>query len=345
MPNQHEPVFELTRGNLVESIHYGSAVLSDSLGNILYQVGDPDLVTFVRSCGKPFQALPLLEEGGDTIFSLTKEDLALICASHSGTDEHVKALDALHQKLQLSKADLLCGTHDPYHTATSDRLKKYDEVLDSRRHNCSGKHTGMLALAKILKQPLSQYLDLQNPVQIRQRTAVAEMAGLTEPELGLGVDGCSAPNFALPIAKVAFAYARLIDPQNLPKKRVEACQKISKAMMTHPFLVAGPERFDTELMRAQPFELLVKGGAEGYLCVGIKPGLHSDYPHGLGLALKISDGDPTGRARHALALTILAQFNFLKPTTLNALKHYGPTFEITNQKKTLTGYGRPVTHS
>jgi L-asparaginase II len=341
----HQAIFELTRGGIVESVHYGSAAVCDTEGKILKKWGDADTVTFLRSCAKPFQALPLVENGALEHFSISQQELALICSSHSGTDEHVRVLDALHQKLNLSVSDLQCGTHDPYHIPTSDRLKKKGEALTAKRHNCSGKHTGMLALAKYLSAPLNSYLEQDHPAQISGRAALAEVAGLAPNELISGIDGCSAPNFALTVARAATAYARLIDARQLSEKRKIACKKIADAMMAFPDMVGGPERFDTLLMSAQPNDFVVKGGAEGYLCMALRPGLVANTQLGIGVAIKIADGDPTGRARHGVAMMILKELGVLKKETFEVMKDFGPDFEIKNQRQTITGYGRPVSHS
>jgi L-asparaginase II len=340
--NPYQPVVEVTRGDIIESTQFGAAAVVDVHGKLLASVGDPQMVTYLRSTAKPFQALPFIERNGDAQFGLTPAEIALMCASHSGTDEHVAAVKAMQTKVGVTVDDLMCGQHYPYHEPTADAMKARGETPTPYRHNCSGKHTGMLAHAKLRGLGTSNYIDIHHPIQESILQVFAEMCDVLVSEVQIGIDGCSAPNFAVPLYNAAYAYARLCQPDSLPPARAAACKRITAAMTTHPEMVAGPDRFDTQLMQVGRGKIVVKGGAEGYQGVGLLPGaLGADSP-GIGIALKISDGDPSGRARHSLTLAILAQLGALDDEMLAALAEFGPKRTLINYRKLVVGEIRPV---
>ncbi|GAB4502572.1 MAG: asparaginase [Anaerolineales bacterium] len=344
MKQPFEPVFELTRGKIVESVHYGAAAIVDSHGRLLASLGDPNTVTFLRSSAKPFQALPFVERGGPQAFGLSARELALICASHSGTDEHVATVQAMQAKIGVHMEDLQCGFHYPYHEATADAMKVRGELPTPYRHNCSGKHTGMLAHAKLRNLPLENYLALDHPVQISILQAFAEMCDLPQEKVELGIDGCSAPNFAAPLYNAALGYARLCEPFGLTESRAQACRQISSAMTSHPDMVGGPERFDTRLMEIGRGRIVVKGGAEGYQGIGLLPGALGPDSPGIGIAIKISDGDPLARARHGVGLAILQALGALSADELAEMSAYGPGLPLYNFRRLRVGESRPAFH-
>lgn len=319
---QHISLVEVTRGKIVESIHYGSAAVANVDGNVLASIGDPQAVCFLRSSAKPLQLLALLEAGGLDRFQLTGQEIAIMCASHSGSDEHFQVLQTLQKKIGISQADLLCGIHPPTDRPTAERLLLAGEKPTPNRHNCSGKHTGMLALAKMLDAPLDNYLAIDHPVQQKILHTFAEMCDMQVTEIELGVDGCSAPVFAVPLTKAALAFARLSDPGQLQPRRADACRLIFASMCAHPYMVAGTGRFDTDFMSAAQGKIICKSGAEGYLAIGIQPGAGKAHNPAMGLALKISDGDADNRAAPLAALEILSQLDTLKPEVLEKLTRF-----------------------
>ena len=212
----------------------------------------------------------------------------------------------------------------------------------------------MLAFAGMRGLSKDDYIDPSHPIQQDILHAFAEMCSLPVEQVGVGVDGCSAPNFAVPLNHAALAFARLCDPFSggiAPQSRAEACQSVTDSMLSYPEMVGGPDSFDTRLMRALEKRLVCKGGAEGYLAMGLLPGvLHAGSP-ALGIVLKISDGDlsghsrpagdPLGRVRPAVALEILKQLGALSPGHLAALAEYGPAFSLYNWRNVTIGQGRP----
>jgi L-asparaginase II len=349
------PIFQLTRGDIVESIHYGSIAIADSAGNLVAWYGNPQTVTFTRSSAKPLQAIPLMEHGGKDIYHLTMQEIALICASHSGTDEHMAVLDSIQAKTGVRESDLMCGVHPPYHKPTADALRELGKTPTPNRHNCSGKHTGMLAYAHLLglSPALNDlpYVDPSHPVQQDILRTFAEMCDLPTAQVHVGIDGCSAPNFAAPLRNVALAFARLCDPSGLPTARADACRDVTAAMTTYPNMIGGPDSFDTHLMNTMPGRLVCKGGAEGYQAMGLLPGALGPASPALGIVFKISDGDlkghnrpvedPRGRVRPPVALEILRQLGAFAPREMEKLADYGPTFPVDNWRKVIVGLAEP----
>jgi L-asparaginase II len=357
----YQPVLEIRRGRcggpqeIIESLHYGAIAVVDASGRLYASFGDPAAVTFLRSSAKPFQALPFVERGGPQQYGLSENELALVCASHSGTDEHVQVAAQIQQKTGVSEAELLCGVHLPSHRPTLEALRQSGAPLTPNRHNCSGKHSGMLALARLLSIHSDlPYTDPAHPVQRLILAAFADLCGLAEDQVVLGIDGCSVPTFGAPLYAAARGYARLCDPQAggvTPPERAEACREIVHAMISHPGMVGGPDSFDTHLMQTAEGRILCKGGAEGFMALGLLPETIGPGSPALGIAIKISDGDlaghsrpagdPGGHARPAVALETLRQLGALNTAELAQLADYGPEFPIHNWRKLDVGQGRP----
>lgn len=345
------PLFELTRGNLVESIHYGSIAVVNSNGKLLASYGDPHTVAFLRSSAKPFQALPFVEHGGAEHFNYTERELAISCASHVGSDMHVQTVEAMQKKIGIDETDLHCGSHMPEDVPAFKQLIVHNESPTPNRNNCSGKHTTMLAYAKMRGYPLETYLDLDHPLQREILASFSDFCHVPPHEISLGVDGCSAPNFAVPLFNAALAIARLCDPREFSDARATACKKITSAMTSHPEMVSGYGEFDCELMKAGEGKIICKRGAEGFQVVGLLPGALSDDSPGIGIALKVTDGDATrtkanldsySRVRPAVALEVLRQLGVLSTKQEQALSSFGPALPIQNLKGIVTGQSRPV---
>jgi L-asparaginase II len=318
----HIPLVEVTRGQIVESVHYGSLNLSQADGKVLLSLGDQITPYFLRSSAKPFQLLAFLERGGIEHYSLAPQEIAVMCASHSGTPAHIEVLEALQRKAGIDESLLQCGVHAPYHKLSADQLIKDGTPLRPNHNNCSGKHTGMLAFAKMTSAPLDSYLENSHPVQQAILNTFAEMCEVNIESVELGVDGCTAPVFAIPLKAAALGYAKLCHPDRLAENRAVSCRAITSAMAAHADMVAGPERFDTDGMFAGKGSFISKLGAEGYRGVGILSGKAPGINCGLGLAIKISDGDATYRATSVIAMAVLKALGVLDDRQIDALKRY-----------------------
>ena len=318
-----EPMVESIRGSLVESVHFGALAVVDSNGNLLGSIGDVNEVLFLRSSSKPFQTIPLVEMGGVDYFNFTEKELAVTCASHNGTDDHVETLKAMHKKIGVSVEDLLCGVHPPVDRDTYDAMIRRGEAPDAYRHNCSGKHTGMLAQAKLQNFDYENYVSPEHPVQKRIIQTFAEMADVPVEEVVIGIDGCSVPVFGVPLWKAAFAYARLCDPVHLSETRKAVCKKITSAITHYPEMISGPKGMDTVLMRAAKGKIISKGGADGYQAMGILPGVRYPGSPGIGITFKITDGDASGRARGVVAVEMLRLLGIFDESALKEVAQYG----------------------
>jgi L-asparaginase II len=289
------PLVHVLRGGQVESVHLGHVAVVDVDGRILARAGEPRVLVFPRSSFKPFQALSLVESGAFERSGLPLEALALIAGSHSGTDAHAALA---HRILDAAGADekaLGCGTHSPYDDATAAALRARGEEPGPLRHNCSGKHAGMLLFARFLGAPLEGYLDPDHPVQ---RAIFERFGELVDEPLGPpAIDGCSAPTPRMPLSTLARAFALLAMGVDASGRAAPGLAKIRDAMRTHSFQVAGEGRLDTRLMRAVP-GLIAKAGAEAVHATGV-PEKHT------GIAIKVVDG--TRRALEPAVLSVLGE--------------------------------------
>jgi len=314
-----EPVLHVRRGQVVESMHAASVAVVDPEGELQAWWGDPRVITYSRSSAKPFQAAALVEAGGQQKFSLNLEEVAITCASHSGTDRHADVLRGFQHKIAVGEQDLLCGTHTPGDRATAEQLIRDGLEPTPIRHNCSGKHTGMLALAKLRGDSTENYINLEHPVQQVILRTFAEICGIPLDQITTGMDGCSVPVYAAQLQAFARGYARLADPSGFSPLRENALHLIFQAMTTHPYMVAGPGSFDTTLMQATGGRLVSKGGAEGFQGIGIPRNARWPGSPALGVAIKIADGDPAHRAGSAVAVSVLLQLGALSEQEADAV--------------------------
>ena len=346
-----EPLLELRRGNIVESVHSGTIAVVDANGRLIASCGDPAVVAFLRSSAKPFQALPFVERGGVEYFGFAPHELAVCCASHEGSDMHVQTVQSMQAKIGVEEGQLQCGVHLPGDVQAFKSLILESRQPTQNQNNCSGKHTAMLACARMRGLPLENYLDPGHPIQRDILATFAEMCLLSVDQVERGIDGCSAPNFAVPLSSAALAMARLCDPHELSEARQSACRKITAAMTLHPEMVSAYGEFDEQLMRAGEGRIVCKRGAEGYQILGLMPGVLGSGSPGVGIALKVSDGDAgrmaldlsvSTRVRPAVSLEVLHQLGALSSKQEEALASFGPVKAIKNHRGIVTGQSRPV---
>jgi len=319
---------EQVRGGVVEAVHEVHAAVVDARGELVARAGDPDLLTFWRSAAKPIQALPLVEDGVTDRFGFTSEELALVCASHSSEPGQVTRVRELLGKIGCSERDLLCGPHPPLSEQVARDYATRGLRLTAVYSNCSGKHAGMLALARHHGWPTEFYTRPEHPVQQRCLREVSRWTDVPVGDIRTATDGCGVVCFGIPLRRMALAYARLAnaelgmrnaestgevarsttlaDPFRIPHSAL----RIVEAMLRHPDLIAGEGRPCTELMRAHPGRVVVKVGAEGVYCALLPR-------DGLGVAIKVADGHAVASA---LALAaVLEQLGLRpRPTSLTA---------------------------
>ncbi|MDF2232462.1 asparaginase [Albimonas sp. CAU 1670] len=299
-PDFSQILVETVRGGMIESVHRGVIAICTPSGEVVEAWGDPSRVVYPRSSCKMLQALPLVESGAAAAAGLGTEQLALACASHNGAAIHTTRVAAWLSELGLGEPDLRCGPQVPDDREAREGLIRACTCPDQTHNNCSGKHAGFLTLNRHLGAG-SEYHEVDHPVQKAAREAIAEMTG--DPDLGYGIDGCSAPNFATTLKGFAASLARMARPQGLGRAREAAATALVEAMMAHPDLVAGEGRACTGMMRALGGQGAIKTGAEGVFGA-ILPGL------GLGVAVKIDDGGT--RASECAMAAILVRLGLVE---------------------------------
>ena len=324
------PLAEVTRGGAVESVHFGAVAVVDRYGRLLHAAGDPHRVTFTRSALKPLQALPFAAGGGVERFGYSVAQAALLCASHSGEPRHVDAVADMLARAGCSAADLQCGTQAPGFYEAAGEVPP-PPPYSTLAHNCSGKHSGMLAYCVQCGLSKGDYLAYEHPLQQAIRRAVACFTGVPEGELVAGIDGCSAPNYAVPLSALARAFARLASADADPDYG-HAPRMLADAMVAHPEMVSGEHRSDLALMRAGRGDWVTKIGAEGVQAVGIRS-------QGIGIAIKIADGHKRGL--YPAIVAVLAQLRLVDAVAREALAPWA--LRITrNFRGTATGEIRPA---
>lgn len=329
---------EVTRGPIVESRHRGHLIAVDANGKKITSLGAPETVTFIRSSGKPFQAIPLVANGAADHFGFTEQEIAIACGSHSGEPIHVETVRSMLKKIGLGESALKCGVHEPFSVEAARELARNQQMPSVLQNNCSGKHAGMLALARHLGAPTETYDQPSHPVQGSILQTVTTFSGAPPEAIALGTDGCGVPVFGLSVRSMALMYARLVQPSpDFPPPIRDACARLVKAMIAFPEMVGGTkDRLDTELIRAAKGRLISKIGAEGVYTVGVLPCL--DWPNGLGFAVKIEDGDDR-RARPPAVIEALRQLGVLGEDEQSALQSYSPS-PITNRRGERVGEAR-----
>ena len=295
-------VVEVTRGTMTESRHRVGYAVVDRSGSVVAGAGDLERTIYARSAIKPLQALALVETGAADDFNLGEREIALACASHSGEKEHVAAVKAWLGRIGCNEDDLECGAHAPSNDGAAAALIKSGASPSPAHNNCSGKHTGFLAVARHLGHDTKGYIRYEHPVQQRVLGILEQMSGCDLGAAPRGIDGCGIPVIGIPLGNVAFAMAQFASPGDQPDSRQAACRRIAAAMIAHPFYVAGSDRFDTVVIEAAGGSAVTKVGAEGVHCAAL-------LDDGIGIAVKAEDG--TKRAAEVVMAHLLARFDIL----------------------------------
>jgi L-asparaginase II len=301
---QHVPLVVSTRGGMAEIVHYGSIAVAGENGALVASAGDPHGINFTRSVLKPLQVVPLLQDGGMARFGFGSHELAVMCGSHSGEALHVDTVAAILARAGASEVDLACGGQVPSYFAVT-RTPAPPRRWGAMFHNCSGKHAGFLAYQRLHGQALRDYLDAAAPLHQRIRALLHDYAGGSEPVVG--IDGCSAPNFAIPL----FGIARLY--RDLARGASAELAAAAFAMRRHPDLVSGTARGDLVLAQAGGGDWIAKVGADGVQAIGL-------VSRGAGLVIRIADGN--ARALMLATVSALDQLGVISAAQRAALGQY-----------------------
>jgi L-asparaginase II len=313
-------IAEVTRGGIVESRHRGAFAVVDRSGHVVAAEGGIAASVFPRSAIKAFQCLPVIDSGAADRFGFTAEEIALCCASHNGEPDHVRVARSMLGKAGNAEDLYECGAHWPSHEAARFDLVRHGDACASVHNNCSGKHAGMLALARHLGADPHGYTSRSHPVQQLIEKTIGAICDIDLSGQPCGIDGCSVPTWAIPLKNLALGFARFSSPDNA------AARRIIEAVRAHPFMVAGTGDFDTLVMTAVP-RVFVKTGAEGVYCGCI--------PHaGLGIALKIDDGaSRASEVAMASVLSGLGVWTREEQQALDGFRHH----DLRNWRKIVVG--------
>ena len=309
------PLVEVRRGGHVESVHRGHVAVVDAAGRLLAWAGGPRTLIYPRSAFKPFQAIPFVESGAHADSGLGAEALALASGSHGGTDAHAALAGRMLERAGLGPDALACGAHTPFDRATAEALRARGESAGPLRHNCSGKHAGMLLLARFLGVPVSGYTGRAHPVQRRILERFEALVREPLPDGEPSIDGCGAPNPRVPLSGLAFAFALLGRGCDASGADAPALAAIRDAMRRHPELVAGDGLLDTTLMRALP-GYVTKIGAEAVHAIAVPD-------RGWGIALKVDDG--AERALGPATISVLQALGLCGPGDLERFGAFAGT--------------------
>lgn len=320
------------RGEEIEAIHSASIAVVNGEGELTHYFGDPEFVTMMRSAIKPFQLMPLILSGAADHYRFSPGQLAIMAGSHCGTDEHIAVVRENLIAAGHTPEHLLCGTHWPLGMQAAGEYPLNGEDKDPLRHNCSGKHSGFLALARFMKTPVEEYLEPDSRPQLLVKEMVSDFTEFPAERMPTGVDGCSAPNFPLALYNVALAFMKLATGRGLNAALAEAADRIRAAMLEYPVMVSGHGRFDLALSQAVPGRLVCKIGAEAVEGIGL-----TDPP--IGIAVKVHDGGE--RALGPVVVEVLRQLSILsKPDELPSIRQYARP-EVRNARDLVTGHVTP----
>jgi L-asparaginase II len=323
------------RNGIEESVHRGDIVEADPTGRVIRALGDADRVVTLRSTVKPFGVVALIEAGGIDAFSLEPPEIAIMASSHSGEDLHVRTLQALFRRANVSQTLLACGSEGmPLDALTAARLARDGEKAGPIRHMCSGQHAVSILLSKLRGWDPVDYWHEDHPSQVEYRLAVARAFDVSPDRLRTAIDGCGVLTFAFPLRDVARAYALLADPTAVPaddarSSLAAALTIVRDAMLANPVLVGGSrDRLDTSLMKALPGRVISKSGMEALRGIAIMAGPRvaaTGAPADTGptgMAVKIEDGDGYDRGTWAASVEALRQAGILDGTPLRLLARY-----------------------
>ncbi|MCU0422931.1 MAG: asparaginase [Bacteroidia bacterium] len=325
--HQNPILVEIYRGGVLESFHRGVVCIVDSKGQVVYSAGNHMQICYPRSAMKLLQVLPLLMENVHQHYSLTLEEIAVMCGSHNAEPEHVDAVNSILHKIGLGQEALLCGAQMPSDKNQSTALIKAGLSPQAIHNNCSGKHAGMLALCVHKGWSTHDYLLPEHPLQQYILRICSTLYEYSSDDMTIALDGCSAPIVSVPVYHQALAFKSLANPTTLPTVYTEAISLMWEAISKYPFMVAGTKRYCTDLMKITAPDIIGKTGAEGVFCMAIAS-------KGWGICIKIDDGKML--PQYHVAQAIVEAINVFSPQQLQPLQQYLRT-EIKNFNKWVTG--------
>ncbi|MDF2660345.1 MAG: L-asparaginase [Paenibacillus sp.] len=325
------PLVEEYRGGVLENVNYGAVAVVDEKGKVLYSAGNPEHLTFLRSAAKPFQAIPAMKRRIETVYGLEGREAALFAASHRGEAFHIDALESMLRKTGISEDALHCCATYPLNEDAKALRHQTHEPKRRIFHNCSGKHTGLIALCKHMGWDERTYYDPEHPVQKEIVRTLAYFAEVPEESIPHGVDGCGLPIFALPLHKIGYSFLKLACPDLIEDEETrDAAARMAKLMNEYPDMIADTRFVCSELLKDP--NLTAKGGAKGVYGIGLRK-------ERLGISLKVSDGSEL--VWPCIIASILERIGYDNPETIERLYKLVPN-TIVNDGGTEVGERRAV---
>lgn len=311
--NSNPILVEAIRGNLIESFHRGVVCIVDENKKVLYSTGDIHQICYPRSAMKLLQVIALIECGAAAHYNFNDAELAVMCGSHNAEPMHIETVKSILQKIDLSPEYLQCGAHFPM--MQQDYLPMYKNGIEASdiHNNCSGKHAGFLALCKFNNWSTQDYLLAEHPAQQLIKKVCSEMYECDIHDMHYAIDGCSAPIYSVSVYHQAIGYMNLVNKRNKSQQRADACAKVVQAVSRHPEMVAGTQRYCTDMMKRCSHEVIGKTGAEGIFCMAF---VNTVW----GVCIKIDDGKM--QPQYNVAQTILEQSHLFDTTDMIALQSY-----------------------
>ncbi len=326
--NQSNPILvEVYRAGVLESFHRGAVCVVDEFGDIVFSLGNPMQMCYPRSAMKFVQALPLIELGGVEEFGFTPSEIAVMCGSHNAEEAHLIEVKSILNKIGLDESYLNCGAQYPSSKKDTNELIKKEIKPTDIHNNCSGKHSGMLALCLLMGYATNDYLNPNHPAQQLILSYVEDFYEYSKADMVTALDGCSAPIYSIPVYSQALGFRNLIHPAKFDEKRQKACKYLIDAISANPFMVAGTARYCTDMMEVCAPEIIGKTGAEGIFCLGIQS-------LKLGVCIKIDDGKM--QPQYNVAQHLLRKSKLFTTAQLDKLMHFEQA-PITNFNKLNTG--------
>lgn len=318
------PLVKTTRSGVTECTHYGSIVVVKNNKPILV-CGNPYHITPMRSTGKPFFLLPLIEKGGIEKWNLNDKEIAIMASSHNGEKVHRDLVSEILNKIGMNESDINCGTHEPYFDWVQETGKDINSKTDSScqlYHNCSGKHAGMLMLCKMTKEPTENYWDIKHPIQKMIFNKVCNTLNFNKKTTKILLDGCGVPTYSIPLVMLAESYQILSDDPNL--------EPIKSAILNEPYMIAGRDRVDTEIIKECGF--IAKSGSDGIFCLSIPE-------ENIGIALKIESGSDD--AAESAAIEVLDKIGLLTAKQKRSFEKFRK-LEIKTSTNICSGHYEPI---
>jgi len=318
-----EILVEEYRGELLECVHRGYICCVNEDGQVVYSIGDPEFVTYMRSSAKPIQAIPLIKRGIDTKYNLSDKEITVMTGSHRAELFHVTALESIMDKVQIAEDELICLPTYPLSMNAKEEVLRNGGEKRRIYHNCSGKHMGILTLCTDMNCDKREYWNINSPAQQEILSHISMMSEYPREQIKIGTDGCGVPVFAMPMKNLAMAYMKMACPNTITDGLTrDAVIKLTKLMNENYEMVSGTDLICSLLLMDN--NIVAKGGAKGVYCFGLRD-------ERLGFSIKIIDGSE--EEWPLIVASILEQINYKNKDTIDRLKRVFPRVIVNDNNK------------